>query len=182
MSISRPDSSEFAPWALKYVDVVERRLSLYKLDSVVQLLQNQLAALRNLLKDASPDLAGYSYAPGKWSLIESLVHITDTERVFAYRLLSVARGVTTPLPGMDQDAWAAESRCSARSISDALDEMESVRAATLTLVRSLDDTALMRIGNASNHPFSARAFVWLIAGHMEHHIDITRDQYMTRPK
>lgn len=180
MPIPRPDSSEFAPWAQKYIDEISLQLSLLNSDDVVMLLEKQMGDLRNVLKDAPAEAASIRYEPGKWTLAESLVHITDTERVFVFRLISIARGVTTPLPGMDQDAWAIESRADQRSIEDILSEMDSVRQATLTLVRSLDETALGRVGNASNHPFSARAFVWLIAGHMSHHINITRDKYLAK--
>lgn len=180
MLIPKPESSAFAPWAQKYIDETAEQLSLLGSDSVVVLLEKQMDTMRDLFKNAPADIGSVRYAPDKWTLAESLVHITDTERVFVYRLISVARGVTTPLPGMDQDAWAAESRCGGRSIANILEEMESVRQATLTLVKSLDDTALAKVGNASNHPFSARAFVWLIAGHMSHHIDITRDQYLAK--
>jgi len=134
--------------------------------------------LRELLTGAPADIGGFAYAPDKWTLGESLLHVADTERVFAYRLLRVARADTTPLPGFDQDAWVPESRSARRPLDSILAELESVRAATLALVHSLDATALTRVGVASNHAVSATALIWMITGHMAHHHGITRDRYL----
>ncbi len=178
MMISRPPETEYAAWIQTYVDSTSSALAAFKLDNVAKLLEQQMAVLRALLATAPADIAGYSYAPGKWTLAESLLHTADTERVFAFRLLHVARGDTRPLFGFNQDAWVPEMRAARRTLDDILNEMDSVRAATLTLVRSLDENALVKIGIASDHPISARALIWLIAGHMNHHIDLTRDRYL----
>jgi hypothetical protein len=122
--------------------------------------------------------ASHAYAPGKWTLGESLVHVSDTERVFSYRLLRIARGDRTPLPGFEQDDWVPTSRAGRRSLADVLGEMYAVRAATLALVRSLDEEAINESGMASGKDVTARALVWMIAGHMQHHFVLTRDRYL----
>jgi hypothetical protein len=66
-----------------------------------------------------------------------------------------------------------------RTLSDIVAELTAVREATLALVRSLDDAAFMRVGVASGHPVSARALVWMIAGHVAHHLTITRERYLS---
>ncbi len=174
----RPDSTEYAPWALPYIEATDAALSASRLDSVVSLLELQPTLLRRMLAGAPPDIGAHAYATDKWTLGESLLHVTDTERVFSYRLLRVVRGDGTPLPGFDQDAWVPASRAGRRSLENILAELESVRAATLTLVRSLDGLELSRMGTASNHAVSGRALVWMIAGHVAHHIGITRDRYL----
>ncbi|WP_337171684.1 DinB family protein [Gemmatimonas aurantiaca] len=174
----RPSTSEHAPWALPYIEATEAALAASGSDDVVKLLESQPGLLRKMLAGAPADIGAFAYAPDKWTLGESLLHVADTERVFAYRLLRVARADGTPLPGFDQDAWVPESRASRRSLEDIIGELESVRAATLTLVRSLDDTALTRTGTASNHAVSSRALIWMITGHMAHHLGITRDRYL----
>lgn len=179
MPIRRPASTEHAPWAQTYIDSTESMLSQEGLNDVAELLDSQPTKLRSLLAGAPADIGGFSYAADKWTLGESLLHVADTERVFAYRVLRVARNDATPLPGFDQDAWVPESRSTRRPLDSILAELESVRAATLALVHSLDDTALTRMGTASNHPVSANALIWMIAGHMAHHHAITRDRYLT---
>ena len=55
-------------------------------------LSLQRERLFALLSPVTDDEASFRYGPGKWSVKEVVGHITDTERVFSYRLLSVARG------------------------------------------------------------------------------------------
>jgi hypothetical protein len=178
MPIPRPASTEHAPWAQTYIDSTDSMLFSEGYDDVAILLTHQPKKLRELLANAPADIGGYAYAADKWTLGESLLHVADSERVFSYRLLRVARGDATPLPGFDQDAWVPESRSTQRPLDSILAELESVRAATLALVHSLDATALTRVGFASNHAVSSSALIWMIAGHMAHHHAITRDRYL----
>lgn len=179
MLIARPSPAEHAPYAVTYIDATARALAAQGTANLGALLAGQPATLRSLLQNADPELAAHSYAPGKWTLAESLVHVVDTERVFAYRLLRIARGDATPLPGFDQDAWVPESRTSARQLSDILTEIEFTRSATLALMASLDLHAWAQIGTASAQAISTRALAWMIAGHFHHHVEITRDRYLT---
>ena len=56
-------------------------------------------------------------------------------------------------------------------------ELAAVRAATLSLAESFDESALLRIGPANNNPVSVRALFWIIAGHELHHVALLRDRY-----
>lgn len=178
LSIPRPAADEHAPFAATYIAATAAALAARGDDDVVALMASQPAAFHALLDGVDASMAASAYAPGKWTLAESLVHVSDTERVFAYRLLRIARGGGTPLPGFDQDAWVPESRASTRSLADVLAELDAVRGATMALLRSLDAAALTRRGTASNHPVTARALVWMLAGHMAHHLDLTRTRYL----
>ena len=178
MTITRPSPSEHAPFASTYIDATATALAAMGTDQLWSLLVTQPMALVALLDAVDPALVDFAYAPGKWTLGESLVHVSDTERVFAYRLMRVARGDMTPLPGFDQDAWVPESRTTGRSLHDILTEIQTVRAATLSLVKSLDEQAWSKVGVASGHPISPRALAWMIAGHFAHHLDLTRDRYL----
>ena len=177
--IPRPGAGEHSPFALTYIEATAQALAERGSRDVVALLAEQPAEWRAMLAGASPSLAAHAYAPGKWTLAESIVHVSDTERVFAYRLMRVARADQTPLPGFEQDDWVPESRATRRSLDDVLSELEASRTSTLALVRSLDDVALTRAGVASGHAISARALVWMMAGHMAHHLTLTRDKYLT---
>ena len=87
---------------------------------------------------AVPDSRGdYRYAPGKWTLKEVVGHLADTERVFAYRALRIARGDTVPLPAFDDQAWVAEMGAGGRTLADMVEEFEIVRRASLALFRHL---------------------------------------------
>src|SRR3954451_22069771 len=62
--------------------------------------------------------AGFRYAPGKWSLREVIGHVSDTERIMAYRALRIGRGDTTPLAGFEQDDYVATAGSDARTLAD----------------------------------------------------------------
>ena len=103
--------------------------------------------------------------------------MADTERVFAYRLLRIARHDATPLAGFDENAWASVAPHVRRPLEDVVGEMLAVRAATLPLIYSLDAEALTRSGTANGKPISARALCWILPGHAEHHLGVLRERY-----
>ncbi len=181
MSIQKPATDEHLPYLGNYINAAEAALQQHNLTSLHELLARQPADLVALL-DGVPDDAGQrAYAPGKWTLIESLLHTIDSERVFAYRLLRAARGDQTPLPGYEQDDWVPLSGAAGRRLTDIVAEFGTVRAATLSLLAPLDQAALARRTVASGHDISARALAWVIAGHVEHHLRLTRDRYLAEP-
>ena len=148
--------------------------------SILDFLETRRDELVGLLDSVPADLETYRYAPGKWSLREVVGHVTDTERVFAYRTLAIARGDTTPLPGMFQDDYAAAAPHANRPLSDLVHEFVTVRNATLSLVRSFGPEIADRRGTASGWPVTVRALVWIIAGHERHHAYVLADRYLTR--
>ena len=120
----------------------------------------------------------HRYAPGKWTIKEVLIHICDTERIFAYRALRIGRGDITPLPGFEQDDYVPVSQANSRSIKNILAEYESVRKATLTLFNSMPRQAFTHIGTCNNSPVSLRALAYMIAGHEMHHVAIIKERYL----
>ncbi len=173
-----PAAEEHAPYYSKYTGATADALRAANLTSVHALLQQQMPALRALVKEVTPDAATRGYAPGKWSLLESLLHVADAERVFSYRMLRIARGDKTALPGFEQDDWVPNSGANRRSLADILTELESIRSATLALVGSIDADAAVRVGTASGNPVSVRALAWITAGHFAHHLELTRTKYL----
>jgi uncharacterized damage-inducible protein DinB len=167
---SRPQPDEYAEYYGRYIDKVPD-------GDVIAMLESQGNATQKLLASIGEEKAGYRYEPGKWSIKQLVGHITDSERVFAYRLLAFARGEKQPLPGFDQDEYMETANFDARSLAELAEDLASTRHATLTMVRSLDDEAWSRRGIASDNPVSARALAWIIAGHERHHLNILRERY-----
>ena len=168
----RPTASEAAPTFQRYVD----RVAGDDLEAALEAapLLDRLDGLAGL----RPSLTDHAYAPGKWTLGQSLQHVIDTERVFAARALRIARGDTAPLPGFDQDAFAATT--SGRPLEALAGEFACVRASTVFLFRSFSADALGRVGTSSGGPLSARAAGWIIAGHERHHVALL-DRYLEGP-
>lgn len=169
MTIAKPADAEYAPFYAGYVAAVPA-------SGPVPLLLAQEALFERLraLSEATGD---HRYGPGKWTVKEVLGHMADTERVFAYRLLRVARADATPMPAFDEQAWAKAAPHARRPLEEVVDELVAVRRATLPLVRSLDEAALARAGTASGRSITARALCWIIPGHVQHHLGVLRERY-----
>jgi hypothetical protein len=165
-----PGTEEFAPFYGGYVQAVGDRDPLALLDAQPGELDRLLSRVRG-----EEDLA--PYAPGKWSVREVLVHLSDSERIFAARALRIARGDPTPLPGFEQDEYAAASAADERTLEDVVSELHAVRASTVTLFQSFQPGDHMRTGTASGSTVSVRALLWITAGHMEAHLTTLRTRY-----
>src|SRR6266540_3871806 len=114
-----------------------------------------------------PELdALYRYDRGKWSIKEVVGHLTDVERIMAYRALRIGRGDTTPLPGFDENSYVPVARFDDRSLADLVGEL-----------RTFDADAWRRRGTASGKPVSVRALAFMIPGHERHHVEILRTRY-----
>ena len=145
---------------------------------VVKAIRQNTKAFEKLLKDIPRKKRNHAYAEGKWTIKESLQHIIDAERVFAYRALRVARLDATPMPGFDENEWAAAANKINRKWNDLVEEFKTVRAATVALFESLGEPELLFAGVASNHPINALALGYVIAGHAQHHIGIIKERYL----
>lgn len=168
---ARPVAGDFAPYYAGYIAAVPP-------GDLLEILTTQLRETLSLVRSLPEERKLHRYAPGKWTIAESLLHVADAERVFAYRALRVGRGDETPLPGFDQDAFVTTSNADARTLASLAEELESVRGATLTLLRSFDGRALSRRGTASGNPVTGLAVACIIAGHEAHHLRILRERYL----
>jgi hypothetical protein len=167
----RPVADECSSYYFTYIDLVPD-------GDIVQILQAQHADIRNLLKQTADAAAGVRPAPGEWSIKQVVAHLSDAERLFAFRTLWFARGETAALPGMEPNPWVELSDSNARSLSDLLEEFDHVRAASIALFANLDKAAWQRRGVASGNMVSVRALAWIIAGHELHHNRSLREVYL----
>ncbi len=169
-AITRPDSDEYAPYYDTYISKVPDQ-------DLLQLLKEQIEDTCALLSKVPESGADAAYAPGKWTIKEVAGHMVDTERIMAYRLLRVARGDTTPLPGFEQNDYVRTGGFQARPLASLVEEFRIARASTLALLQGLDEAALARRGVADGKTVSARALAYIIAGHERHHVGILQQQY-----
>lgn len=141
-------------------------------------LENSLKDLQALDIKKLASLENYAYAPGKWTLKNVFQHITDTERVFAYRSLLFARNDTNAAPGFDQDLYAENTFIDNRPFQDVLDELIAVRTSTIALFKSFPDDVLLRVGTCWKYQMSVLAMGFTIAGHQIHHLGVIREKYL----
>jgi uncharacterized damage-inducible protein DinB len=168
--ISRPEPDEYAPYFGRYISEAGST-------DPLTTMRQQLETTAALFAAVGESRAGHRYAPGKWSIRQMLGHLADSERIFSYRALRLARADATPLPGFDENDFVAAAEFDSRPLASLIEEWRSVRRASLTLFENLGDEALRRRGAVSGGPMSARALAWVIAGHELHHLAVLRERY-----
>lgn len=167
----RPVEKDYAPYYKGYIEKV-------KGDDILKFLYDQTKNCQNVLNSFSEHKGDYSYAEGKWTVKEVIGHIMDTERVFTYRALCIARAEKQHLPGFDQDAYVREGKFSSRELFELVYEFRLVRESNLLLFKSFDAEMLKRRGIASGYEVTVNALLFMIGGHLEHHIEILKEQYL----
>ncbi|OUS00931.1 damage-inducible protein DinB [Flavobacteriales bacterium 33_180_T64] len=130
------------------------------------------------LESISEDKLEYRYEEGKWTIKEVIQHLIDTERVFAYRALCIARKDKALFPGFSQNEYAMHSGANNRSIYSLMNEYKAVRLASIILFDSFSEDMLLQIGIASNSNLSSRAIAFIIVGHENHHCEIIKERYL----
>jgi len=166
----KPRAGEIVGYYQGYVDEAGE-------DEPLAALERGLEETAELVRELGEARGGFRYAPGKWSVRELVGHLSDGERIFAYRAFRMARGDRTPLASFDEDAYVAASGYDRRTLADLLEEFATLRRASLQLFRSFDAAAWERTGVASDKPFVVCAFPWMMLGHERHHRRVLRERY-----
>lgn len=170
--MQKPSPAEYASGYQKYFDLVPDG------DYLDLLRQNSLDIVNffESIPAAKPD---YRYAPGKWTIKELLMHVIDTERVFAYRGLAAARGDSaTPHYRMDEELYARNVNVTHRTLPDLISEFRVVRAATEKLFENVTDSQSQQRCNIVTHPMTVRAIGYFLIGHVLHHVNIVKERYL----
>ena len=167
--MNRPQPHEYPEWGAQYINLVDQ-------DDVLILLEKQSEEFPEFLNNFI-EKADYAYAPGKWTIKELAGHMIDTERILCYRLLSFARGESSPLPGFEEDEYVKNAHFADRSLHSIGEEFSLLRRANQYLFKSLNEAALSRLGTASGRLISVRAILFIIAGHVIHHTKIIKERY-----
>jgi len=169
--MSRPLENEYAPYFQNYVSQAPE-------EDILPAMRSQVDALDVLLDRVAPDHETYRYAEGKWSIREIVGHLIDGERTFGYRVLCIARGDTQNLPGFDQDQYMLTAPFDQIDLEDLLSEFRLVRLSNIAMLRTFDEAAWMRMGTANDSAVSVRALVYIMVGHVRHHMAVLRDRYL----
>lgn len=130
-----------------------------------------------LLKNLSDEEALFRYEDGKWSVKEVFGHIIDTERIFCYRALAIARG-DSGLRGFDQDQYVESAGFDRLSTNHLLKLYQSNRNATSTFFDSLSVEEMLRRGTVSGNECTVRGLGYVITGHEIHHLNLLSERYL----
>jgi len=164
--------SEFAEYYSTYIEQVNDT------EDLAAAFDRSLAELLNYLEAVPLEQQHFSYGEDKWTITQSLQHIIDCERIFAYRALRFARADKTALPGFEQDEFAAIAGPRSRTLVSLIEELKAVRTSTKQLFSSFYDADLKRQGSMSGYIHSVRAIGFIISGHALHHAELYRERYV----
>jgi hypothetical protein len=171
--MTRPEKGEYAEYYERYISLVEET-------DIVAALENQLLELREIFQKISEEKSHYAYGPDKWTIKEVLGHLSDGERIFAYRALRISRADKTPIEGFEQDGYIENSNFNNTPLTELTAELLYLRQANLIFFKSLTDQAWQRTGTASENPVSVRALAYIMAGHIRHHLKILTERYFAQ--
>jgi uncharacterized damage-inducible protein DinB len=110
-------------------------------------VQSQLVErIRGLVDGLSDEQLRAREAPGKWSVLEVVQHLADTEVVYRYRMRMSVAQPGSPIPDYDQDRWASGLRYNEAALENVLHELDAFRSANLAWIGGLSDEELDRAG------------------------------------
>jgi hypothetical protein len=167
----RPGQGDYAPYYENYIKLVEG-------DDILRILNDQSKTTQDVLNSFSEHKGNFRYADGKWTVKEVVGHLLDTERIFAYRALCIARGEKKSLPGFDQDDYVKDGNFNRRELFELNYDFRLLRESNLLLFRNFTPEMLNRRGFASETSVSVLAILFIIAGHEKHHMKFLREKYI----
>jgi hypothetical protein len=167
----KPSPTTYPNYFQRYIDQVPE-------NNLPEAFNNQTAGIAGFLNSISEEKSTYAYAEGKWTIKELLLHMTDTERIFNYRALCLARGEQQNMPGFEENDYAANSHANERSWAGLVDEFLLVRKCTETLFSTFNEAVMNNAGTANNNPTSVISLGFITVGHYYHHKKILQERYL----
>ena len=165
--------NEYASFYEGYVNLASKQYA-----SIVLGLEQQLNEVKLYFDGFPPNKEEFRYEVGKWTPKDIVQHLTDAERIFAYRSLRIARNDTTPLPGFEENSYVDMAGANNRSLDNLVGEFIIVRKATIALFQNFSEEQLQLLGTASNASVSVRALGCIILGHTLHHLNVITTRYI----
>jgi hypothetical protein len=169
--MSKPDLSRVTGFYHRYINLVKE-------EDLVTALKNQSDSFPAFLASIPVEKREYRYAEDKWTIKEMLQHIIDTERIFAYRGLCIARKEQASLPGFDENEYADNSKAGTRNWDDLVEEFMATRRSNEILFSSFDTEQLETNGTANGNPVYVLPIGFMMVGHIEHHVNVLKERYL----
>jgi DinB superfamily len=131
-----------------------------------EVLRQTPAALRKGIEGLSRDQLTTPEAPGKWSTLDVVQHLADSELVGGFRFRMTLAHERPPLAGYDQDLWAKMLRYRDVDLETALEQFAALRKANLGLLQSATPAERERVGlHSERGEESITKMIRMYAGH-----------------
>lgn len=171
MKITKPAEEQIPEYYRGYVAACSE-------SDMIESLQNGLNEFVVMAGSIPFVKENYSYAPGKWSVKEVMLHMIDSERVFGYRALRFSRLDPTPLHNFHENDYTIHSNAENRTIISLQKEFESLRLSHIEMFNGMTEEMLEFVGNANKRDMSVSAIGWMMAGHAKHHVKVIKEVYL----
>lgn len=167
----RPVESEYGP-----TDYYSKTIAKVQGDDVMPILRDQMFWLCELGSSVSTEQTDRTHAPYTWTIRQVFEHCADAERVFGYRAMRIASGDCTELPPWDENAYAASRFGLGGTFSMLVEEWGALRRSNFILLRRIEPAAWDRSTVANGVSLTVRAVAWLMAAHLQHHLEIVEQR------
>ena len=169
--MNQPKLEDFPQFYRRYIEkVIDQDIILY--------FEKQKISTVDFFNSIGEEKSNYRYADGKWSIKQILGHICDAERIFVTRMLQFARKESQSLPGFNEDEYVAAANFDDLELELLIDDFSKLREANLSLFRTFDDNIWGQRGIANNTEYTVSSIVYIMAGHIDHHIKVIKERYL----
>jgi len=165
---------------MKFADSQYRKILLPEIDAV----PDPLAQLADHFRRAQEEFlrvpessAAFRYAEGKWTVADILGHLVDTQIIWLFRILWIARGETRPLLYADENLWTANSGYHGVSLRKITEHYAHLSASTESILLALPKASYNRIGEVNGVEMAALEGIMTLIAHERHHLRILRERY-----
>jgi hypothetical protein len=132
----------------------------------ITVLRETPLLLPRAIEGLSPQQLRQPERPGKWSVLQILQHLTDSEIAWAWRVRLILAQDRPPLTGYDQDLWAERLHDDHENPDETMELFAVVRRANLRLLERASPADLGRVGvHVERGEESLRHLRRLNAGH-----------------
>ena len=172
--MQKPTPTTYLAYFEKYVNLVPEQ-------DLFEAFANQFPILKSFLAAVPSNKQEYAYADSKWTMKEMLLHMIDTERIFSYRALCIARGEQGCLLGFNENRYAENSNANSRSWQSLVDEflihifsISWFKEGLMNLSRGVE---IYKIGLWSQI-FDKYYENYILLGHFYHHKKVAEEKYL----
>jgi len=162
----------------KYSEYFKYYISRVEDKPLLNLLNVQLEGVSDLMNNIKTDLLDYKYAENKWTVKEVLFHSIETEIIMLYRAIRISRGDKAALTGYDEDELMLNARVSDMDYNELKDLFIRSRKSTLFYFKHFSKSELAQFGKFSGLELHTEGLGYLIAGHLDHHINVLKERYL----
>lgn len=138
--------------------------------SGLELVRQSVAGMRREQLVARP-------VPGKWSTLEVVCHLVDSEQAWVHRMKRVIAEDRPLLVGYDEARFAAALGYHDRDLEEELALLGGMRSQMARILRALPGTAWNRVGiHTESGLIALEQMVVLEAEHISHHVKFIHDK------